>query len=498
MDVILWWGFYFLTFYAFLPGFISRMFGFRVFSRGIAEREISLTFDDGPHPVYTPRLLDLLKAHGAHATFFVVGAHAEKHPDIVRRMHEEGHDIGIHNYVHRSNWIMGPVSVRRHVVRTGDIVERITGTRPRYYRPPWGIVNVFDFIGRGKPQIVLWTALFGDWKLKVGAERLYGKIRRKLQPGAVLLLHDCGDTFGADPDAPANTIDAVGRILEDGKREGLRFVGIGEMMRQTKLNKEKAKARSGGPSAVSSDGIVQQGQAKTTAAPKTGPFKRMVVAAWMLWEDVFGWIFRLRPVGDGKSFHYRIIRYDGPAITLEDGGRIERGDRVLELHFVNKMMLDIGMTSRSEMQIAIRVIQSVKKALPLLAKELRSLPGGEDVKALYGISMINRGSEGLGFETFAMQKGVFAWFTNRYLRLLTAIIHPQGRTRVKAHGERMEPRMLIMPRIKLMEWEKGSYSPAKARASKAEIEQGMAAVGAAGYGDTEAKLGSDGRTGDRA
>ncbi|MDG0793131.1 polysaccharide deacetylase family protein [Cohnella ginsengisoli] len=70
MDVILWWGFYFLTFYAFLPGFISRMFGFRVFSRGIADREISLTFDDGPHPVYTPKLLDLLKAHGAHANFF--------------------------------------------------------------------------------------------------------------------------------------------------------------------------------------------------------------------------------------------------------------------------------------------------------------------------------------------------------------------------------------------------------------------------------------------
>ncbi|MDG0812050.1 polysaccharide deacetylase family protein [Cohnella rhizosphaerae] len=362
MDVILWWGFYFLTFYAFLPGFISRMFGFRVFSKGIADREIALTFDDGPHPVYTPRLLDLLKAHGAHATFFVVGAHAEKHPDIVRRMYEEGHDIGIHNYVHRSNWIMGPVSVRRHVVRTGDIVERITGMRPRYYRPPWGIVNVFDFIGRGKPQIVLWTALFGDWKLKVGAERLYGKIRRKLQPGAVLLLHDCGDTFGADPDAPANTIDAVGRILEDGKREGLRFVGIGEMMRQTKLNKDEASARREGLRADPADGSVPQGRTQSAAVPMPGPFKRAVVAAWMLWEDVFGWLFRLRPVGDGKSFHYRIVRYGGPTLTLDDGERIAKGDRVLELHFVNKMMLDIGMSSRSEMQIAIRVIQLVKKS----------------------------------------------------------------------------------------------------------------------------------------
>ncbi|CAI6015409.1 polysaccharide deacetylase family protein [Cohnella sp. JJ-181] len=499
MDVILWWGFYFLTFYAFLPGFISRMFGFRVFSKGVAEREIALTFDDGPHPVYTPRLLDLLKAHGAHATFFVVGSHAEKHPDIVRRMHEEGHDIGIHNYIHRSNWIMGPISVKRHVVRTGDIVEHITGVRPRYYRPPWGIVNVFDFLGRGKPQIVLWTALFGDWKLKVGAERLYGKIRRKLQPGAVLLLHDRGDTFGADPDAPANTIDAVGRILEDGKREGLRFVGIGEMMRLTRQSKDEAQARRGSGGAAT-DGIVPGSAAKAQpeALPKTGPVKRVVVAAWMLWEDIFGWLFRLRPIGDGRSFHYRIIRYGGPALTLDDGQRIARGDRVMELHFVNKMMLDIGMSSRSEMQIAIRVIQLVKKALPDAARELQSMPGGEDVKALYGVSMINRGSEGLGFETFAMQKGLFAWFTNRYLRLLTAIIHPQGRTRVKAHGERMEPRMLVMPRRKLMEWEKGSYSAARERASKAEIRQGMAAVGAAGYGEGEDRPGDEGRSGDQA
>lgn len=506
MDFILWWGFYLLTFYAFLPGFISRMFGFRVFSKGKADREIALTFDDGPHPVYTPRLLDLLKAHGAHATFFLVGAHAEMHPDIVRRMHEEGHDIGIHNYVHRSNWVMGPIRVKRHVVRTGDIVERITGTRPKYYRPPWGIVNVFDFVGRGKPQIVLWTALFGDWKLKVGAELLYGKIRSKLQPGAVLLLHDRGDTFGADPDAPANTIAAVGRILEDGRREGLRFVGISEMMRLTKENKESAnkkraagqQARLAGDTHEGSSGA-RAHEPKAEAGPfKQGAFKRVVVWAWMLWEDVFGWLFRLRPVGDGKSFHYRIIRYAGPTLVFEDGQRLTRGERVLELHFVNKMMLDIGMSSRSEVQVAIRLIQVVKKSLPLLAQELRSLPDGENVKALYGVSMINRGSEGLGFETFALPKGAFAWFTNRYLRLLTAIIHPQGRTRVKTHGERLEPRMLVMPRWKLMEWESGSRANAGARAPKAEIEEGMAAVGAAsGFGERQASLEGEEPAGDR-
>lgn len=542
MDVILWWGFYLLTFYAFLPGFISRMFGFRVFSKGVAEREIALTFDDGPHPVYTPMLLDLLKAHGARVTFFVVGAHAEKYPDIVRRMHDEGHDIGIHNYVHRSNWIMGPISVRRHVIRTGDIIERITGVRPKYYRPPWGIVNVFDFVGRGKPQIVLWTALFGDWKRKVGADRLYANIKSKLIPGAVLLLHDCGDTFGADPDAPLNTIEAVGRVLEDAKGAGLRFVGVGELMALTAESKQSRQAvREGrglerapgagmetaaavavgkGPvgataeaagSSQAGDGVAagnaeksstgagatmagngsdrgaaNAGAGAASATVRQGPFKRLLVAAWMLWEDVFGWLFRLRPIGDGRSFHYRIISYGGPELELSEGRRLRRGDRVIELHFVNKMMLDIGMNSKSELQIAIRLIQLVKKSLPLIAEELRGLADGDKIVALYGVSMINRGSEGLGFETFALKKGLFAWLTNHYLRMLTAIIHPQGRSRVKTHGDRMEARMLVMPRQRLLAWGEAAEGRGRADAPRSEIRAGMATVGAAaGYRERE-------------
>ena len=77
MELILWIGIYFLTFYAFLPAIVSRIFGFRVFMRGRSEQEIALTFDDGPDPEYTPKLLDLLKSRGARATFFVVGEIAE-------------------------------------------------------------------------------------------------------------------------------------------------------------------------------------------------------------------------------------------------------------------------------------------------------------------------------------------------------------------------------------------------------------------------------------
>ena len=255
MELILWVGIYFLTFYALLPALVSRIFGFRVFRRGQTEREIALTFDDGPDPEYTPELLDLLKRHGAKGTFFVVGENADKHPDIIARIHEEGHILAIHNYVHKSNWLMRPSTVKRQIQRTSDAIERVTGIKPKYYRPPWGIVNLFDFAKKGRIQIVLWTSLFGDWSAKVGVEKLYRRMRRKLRPGEVFLLHDCGTTFGADRDAPANTIAALSRILEDGRKLGLTFVGIDEMIAITEARKRTI-----------------------------GRLKKLVVAVWLQYE----------------------------------------------------------------------------------------------------------------------------------------------------------------------------------------------------------------------
>lgn len=210
------WGFYILTFYAFLPGLISRTFGFRVFKRGHVKNEISLTFDDGPDPKYTPLLLDLLAKYDAKATFFVVGANAEKYPELLRRMSDEGHVIGIHNYVHKTNWLMRPREVRRQINLTSDIIRKATRTIPVYYRPPWGIVNLFDFSRLGYLQIILWSSMFGDWRRRVGVRRLTKRMLKKLRPGEVLLLHDCGTTLGADSDAPANMLEALEVYLKAG------------------------------------------------------------------------------------------------------------------------------------------------------------------------------------------------------------------------------------------------------------------------------------------
>jgi peptidoglycan/xylan/chitin deacetylase (PgdA/CDA1 family) len=299
-----------VTFYAFLPGLISRTFGFRVFKKGRVEKEISLTFDDGPDPVYTPQLLDLLARYNAKATFFVVGAHAEGQTELLQRMKAEGHIIGIHNYVHKSNWLMRPRTVKRQIERTIDIIENATGERSAFYRPPWGIVNVFDYANLGYLQIILWSAMFGDWRLRLGPERLKKRMMRKLRPGEVMLLHDCGMTFGADKDAPKNMLIALEAYLEEGMKRGYRFVGISEMMKLT----------------------------DAARAAHSSIWKKAVITLWLLWERTFHVIFRLKTVGEAKdaAFHYRVTTYNGQDIVFAEGGRVVKGDRVAELHFDNK------------------------------------------------------------------------------------------------------------------------------------------------------------------
>ncbi|RXZ84476.1 polysaccharide deacetylase family protein [Paenibacillaceae bacterium] len=420
MENLLLWGFYILTFYAFLPGIISRTFGFRVFKRGQAKREIALTFDDGPDPHYTPLLLDLLAKYDAKATFFVVGANAEKHPELLRRMKAEGHEIGIHNYVHKSNWLMRPKAVKKQIYRTSEIIRQATDTKPSFYRPPWGIVNLFDFANMGYLQIILWSSMFGDWRKRVGVERLTKRMMKKLQPGEVLLLHDCGITLGADQDAPRTMMAALNTYLEEGKSQGYRFVNMTEMIALT----DKARSSRKRP---------------------MGVMKKTLVRLWLGWEKLFHILFRIQPIDSGQSiFHYRIRPYRGKTLQLKDGHRIDNKDPIIELHFDNKKLFDLMSGSRSLMQMAIQVIREVEKALPKLAAQLSERKELGTAQGLYGISMINRGSESFGFSIIELPDGVFSRMTRFYLKMLIRILHPGGNKRVSDKQTSLVPRIVAM------------------------------------------------------
>ncbi|MFB5678703.1 polysaccharide deacetylase family protein [Paenibacillus terreus] len=418
MQNVLLWLFYITSFYAFIPGIISRLFGFRVFRRGKNEEHaFALTFDDGPDPVYTPQLLDLLQRFDAKATFFVVGANAERHPAILRRIHEEGHLIGIHNYVHKSNWFMRPATVRKQILCTERIIHEVTGERTAYYRPPWGIVNLFDFAKSNGRRIILWSSMFGDWRAKTGADRLARRMLQKLRAGEVMLLHDCGRTLGANADAPKNMLIALERVLMEAGRRGLRSVRIDEL--------------AGGAMEMNTS---------------VGWFKKAVVRGWLLYERAFHALFRLEPVNPQEPMlHFRRRKYQGQPVDFADGSSLVKGDEVLELHFDNERLYQIGSTAKTPMHVAIQMIRSVEKQLPDLAAKVVDDPRLEGVKAIYGVSMINRGAEKLGFIIRDLPRGLFAATSTLYLRLLLSVIHPSGQERLKHRSDLLVPKLIVMP-----------------------------------------------------
>ncbi|GGH30183.1 polysaccharide deacetylase family protein [Paenibacillus segetis] len=224
--------------YMIVPFFFTRIFRWGVHSKGKVKMGMALTFDDGPDPMYTPVLLDLLQEYGVQATFFVLGEKAEKYPELIRRMHREGHQIGIHNYTHTLNWVSPPWTIRRDQVdRTANIVEQITGERPIFYRPPWGLLNLGDlFFMRKSYQIVLWSVMVGDWKSTVSAEQLKRTLLNKMKSGSIVVLHDSGDTFGADEEAPGHMICGLKEVLKEIHKKGLQCLRVDELLdRETLL-----------------------------------------------------------------------------------------------------------------------------------------------------------------------------------------------------------------------------------------------------------------------
>ncbi|MFB6468134.1 polysaccharide deacetylase family protein [Cytobacillus sp. Hz8] len=219
-----------LILYTIVPYILSFGFGFQIFRRNKSSNKIAFTFDDGPDEIYTPILLDLLKKYHIKATFFVLGSKAEKHPDLIKRMHQEGHLIGVHNYIHRSNWVMAPWSVRRQLEHCETIIKEITGVKPIYYRPPWGLMNIFDYFLRGKFKIILWSLMVGDWRSTGGSQKVKNRLLSKIKKGDIILLHDSGDTLGADSNAPINTIKALKEVLNELVSKGYSCVRIDELL----------------------------------------------------------------------------------------------------------------------------------------------------------------------------------------------------------------------------------------------------------------------------
>lgn len=188
------------------------------------EKVIALTFDDGPHPIYTTQILDILNEFNAKATFFVVGANAEKHPSFISRQINEGHEIANHTYSH--SYKLTPHQLEEELQRTSEIIYRITGTYPESFRPVGGSYNddVINIAVEKGYQVVLWSwhQDTKDWK-KPGVKKIVDKVLNGAKPGDVILFHDAGGDR-------TQTVEALSEIIPELQKQGYKFVTISELL----------------------------------------------------------------------------------------------------------------------------------------------------------------------------------------------------------------------------------------------------------------------------
>jgi peptidoglycan/xylan/chitin deacetylase (PgdA/CDA1 family) len=204
-----------------------RMFADAVIRGPADARGIVLTFDDGPDPVHTRKVLDVLDAHDAKATFFVIGKKVERHPEVVTEILERGHEVGVHGYEHdRLFSLRGPRQVRRDLERAVKAIEKVTKTRPTLFRPPVGHTN--PTIARIADQldltIVGWSVAGYDGIAGADPKKVAARITRRLDDGDLVLLHDAAERATHEPTAAK----ALPEILAAAKDRNLRIARLGD------------------------------------------------------------------------------------------------------------------------------------------------------------------------------------------------------------------------------------------------------------------------------
>jgi len=186
---------------------------------------VALTFDDGPNPDATPKILDTLRQKGVRATFFVLGSHAERWPELVRRIAHEGHQIGNHGYFHRKLQFKSPFYVSRDIRLGIRAIKRAGAPAPKYFRAPHGFRSPWTtpIASSYGERTIGWS--LGVWDSdRPGVEEIVRRTLEGIEPGSIVLLHD-GDGYNPDGDR-MQTAAALPLIIDRLKSEGYEFATL--------------------------------------------------------------------------------------------------------------------------------------------------------------------------------------------------------------------------------------------------------------------------------
>lgn len=209
---------------------------------------VALTFDDGPNPDFTNKILDILKEKEVKAAFFMVGKHIEKYPEVAKRVYSEGHDIGNHTYSHRDLVPATRRTVIKEVQKCDQAIERVLGIKTTLFRPPRGIIsnNVRKLIVAMGFTIALWTVSALDWRGK-SPKAMIRRIMLHANGGGVILFHDSGALLRTEGASRENTVEALPLVIDALKASGFEIVLLSKMIRELDLIEEDGIVEALGP-----------------------------------------------------------------------------------------------------------------------------------------------------------------------------------------------------------------------------------------------------------
>lgn len=189
------------------------------------KQKIAITFDDGPHPRYTPIILDILAQYDAHATFFLIGENAEKYPELLDRILREGHEIGNHTYLHANLQKTSSEKIKEQILYAERAILELTDQRTKLLRPPGGLYDqhVCEAAHALDYEVILWTIDTLDWSHPT-VDEIVWKVETNVKSGDIILCHD----FIGGGSTP--TPDALKRILPELIAEGYEFVTVSELI----------------------------------------------------------------------------------------------------------------------------------------------------------------------------------------------------------------------------------------------------------------------------
>ncbi|NPV89154.1 MAG: polysaccharide deacetylase family protein [Firmicutes bacterium] len=346
---------------------------------------VAITFDDGPNPEVTPQVLDVLDRAGVKAVFFLVGEKAARYPEITRSILARGHQLGAHSQYHRHAWASSPGRTWRDLDGGIRTLEQVTGETVTWFRPPWGTFNLVTWLwmrSRGK-QAVLYDVDGRDWKRRNPPSSITGRILKRVRPGSIVLLHD----DGGEPGAPLNTLRSLGDICR-GVRE-LKKLPLVEL-----------------------------------AFPAWPLSRRLIFRLWEGWEGFFARIYKIERVGPENILRLSRSRFPGPAVFGPDGLVLARpGDPAGEIHFDN---LRLSGDETDPMKTGLRALRLARDSLPGLAAYIQAHPEYREAEVFFGLSRINRGVKGLGFQVQEVPPSIPVRLVGALQRVIARVYRPPG------------------------------------------------------------------------